>query len=376
MYITFARSSSLNNLDYCEMQYFLTYNLGLYNAAGTKAAQGTAAHKVLECLAIGKKYIQENPDKDDVVIDDESLGRLVYSRKDFFEERELDILEINDINKSRINKQVFKYECFLKKGVVRMGEKVMADLIEKSTDLYSSKNKEPFTRIERKQVANFCWLPLEWNNGEFDPRKRIIHAPEKNFEIPIDEEWAFYHYIMKGEDVIGQFAIKGTIDLVTKIDDNTLEIIDWKTGQRLNWATGKVKTYEDLCKDKQLLLYYYAAKKVFPEFKNIIITIFFVRDGGPYTISFDEDDIKKMEKILAKHFSYVQSCDKPGVLSHSQKDFRCEKLCDYYKNKQPGSEMNMCNFFKKEIAMKGMETVIDEHVKPGFALGTYNSPGE
>ena len=44
---------------------------------------------------------------------------------------------------------------------------------------------------------------------------------------------------MNGKDGSNiKFLIKGTIDLVTKIDDNVIEVVDWKTGQRKNWATG------------------------------------------------------------------------------------------------------------------------------------------
>ena len=39
----------------------------------------------------------------------------------------------------------------------------------------------------------------------------------------------------------GQLAIKGTIDLVTKLNDDTIEVVDWKTGRRMDWTTGEVQ---------------------------------------------------------------------------------------------------------------------------------------
>lgn len=337
---------------------------------------GTTTHKVLECLAIGKKYEQDHPNENIIVIEDEALGKLTYNKADWYKEYVLTAKDVAAINKTRINKQVYRHECFLTEGHVRMGVSVLEDIIARAVAYYSPKSEEPFDGLDIKNITNWCWMPLDAYDGEYDPRKRNIHAPEKNFEFPIDKEWAYYHYTLKGEDLIGQFAIKGTIDLITKIDDDTLEIVDWKTGQRLNWATGQTKTYDDLCKDKQLLLYYYAARRAFPEFKNIILTIYFVRDGGPYTVTFDDSDMDKMESILEKHFTYVQNCDKPRPINMNQSDFRCQKLCNYYKNNQPGTRENICRFMQNEIKKKGIEKVIDEHSSEGFELGSYASPGE
>ena len=82
--------------------------------------------------------------------------------------------------------------------------------------------------------------------------------------------------------------MKGTIDLITKPSEDTLEIIDWKTGRRLDWATGQEKTQEKLETDPQLMIYFYAAKKLYPEIKNCIVTIFFINDGGPFSVSFNK----------------------------------------------------------------------------------------
>ena len=55
MIVTYIRSSSYNNYDYCQMQYFMTYVLGYYSDSGKKAELGTIVHKTLEVLAGLKK---------------------------------------------------------------------------------------------------------------------------------------------------------------------------------------------------------------------------------------------------------------------------------------------------------------------------------
>ena len=106
-----------------------------------------------------------------------------------------------------------------------------------------------------------------------------------------------------GEEFTGRLAIKGTIDLVTEVDDGVIEVVDWKTGQRKDWATGEQKDYEKLSKDPQLLLYYYAISKLFPQYEQAIMSIFYIRDGGPFSLCFDESDQEYfLDKLkLTKH---------------------------------------------------------------------------
>ena len=46
----------------------------------------------------------------------------------------------------------------------------------------------------------------------------------------------------------------------------------------LNWATGEEKTQEKLEIDPQLMIYYYAVNKLYPEIDNCIVTIYFIND--------------------------------------------------------------------------------------------------
>ena len=376
IYIPYTRSSSLSNYSFCEFQYFLTYNLGFQSKSNTKANKGTTAHKVFESLAIGKQYLQNNPDSSKLIIEDDALGKLEYETKDFFQVTELSLRDINTINKSRINKSTYMYDCLVPESHLRVGISVVEDLIDRATKYYSKyEDSGDFTAIDKKDIANFSWIPLELFSREYDPRNRNIFCPEKPFEIEIDAEWAYYNFVLKDAEIYGAYRIKGTIDLITQIDDDTLEIVDWKTGARKDWGSGKVKDYEYLMSDKQLLLYYYAARKCFPQFKNIIITIMFIRDGGPYTLCFEDSDMIRAEKMLEKHFKEVSSNSKPRPVDVTQKDFKCNRLCHFYKNSLPNTKDNICKHIQKELYNKGIEKVIDEYIQPGFTLDKYHSPG-
>jgi len=144
---------------------------------------------------------------------------------------------------------------------------------------------------------------------------------------------------------------------------------------RKDWATGKQKEYADFQKDTQLMLYYYAIKKLYPD-KNVIFTIFWVRDGGPFTLCFDDSDMLAVEQNLKEKSSYIWNNTQPSMLSKTQNDFRCYRLCHYCKNDWPGTSINICNYVQQHIKKNGIQNTTEELMAKGFNPGIYRSPGE
>ena len=217
---------------------------------------------------------------------------------------------------------------------------------------------------------------LKYNDGQFDPRKRNVVASEPQFDIAIEEDWAKYEYKMPdGKLVEGRLAIKGTIDLVTEVDEGVIEVIDWKTGRRLNWATGEEKTYEKLLEDPQLLLYNYAISKLFPEYKQAIMSIYYIRDGGPFSMCFDKSDQDKFLEMLEKRFKQIQRNDFPQPISRNRTNFKCTKLCHFYKNKWPGTNISMCEHVEEHLKAFGEEDTVQRCTRDGHNIGYYEAPG-
>lgn len=339
MIVTYIRSSSYNNYAYCQMQYFITYVLGHQSDSGKKAELGTIVHKVLEVLASLKKNEQNNPKKLKLNVEDDALGSI------------------------KIKKSHLYTEEFVK------------EVLQKSFGFYTAGSKNNFTKGDHTDCTKLIFDTLEYNDGQFDPRNRKIIAAEPHFDIPIEEDWAHYEYEINGEKVKGQLAIKGTIDLVTESSDGIIEVIDWKTGRRLDWATGEEKTYEKLCSDPQLLLYNYAVSKLFPEYKQSIMSIFFIKDGGPFSMCFDESDEKKFLNMLKKRFQEIQQNNTPRPISETREHWKCAKLCHYCKNNWPGTNQNMCIYIENSLKSKGMDETIEECSRPGFDIGFYSAPG-
>ena len=339
MLITYIRSSSYNNYAYCQMQYFITYVLGHQPDSGKKAELGTLVHKVLEILAKLKKYTQDNPKKNTLSIEDDALGKINIKKSELF-------------NKDTVD-----------------------DILKLSFKFYTVDSKHSFTKGDNDNCHKLIWDTLNYNDGQFDPRYRKIVEAEPHFDIPIEEDWAFFEYEVNGQKIKGQLAIKGTIDLVTESSDGIIEVIDWKTGRRLDWATGEEKTYEKLCSDPQLLLYNYAISKLFPQYKQSIMSIFFIKDGGPFSMCFDKDDEKKFLKMLKNKFEDIKNNAKPQPISQNRDNWKCAKLCHYCKTKWPGTDQNMCIYIENNLKNNGMDHTIKECTKEGFQIGFYASPG-
>lgn len=340
MMVTYIRSSSYGNYDYCQMQYFLCYVLGHQSPSGKKAQLGTMVHKVMECLASCKKHLQDHPDEKTMTITDDALGEIEFTKRKLYTKKFVD------------------------------------DLLKRSYEWYQKDCIHKYFPADLKFCKTQIENALDYNDGQFDPRKRNIVATEPTFDILIEEDWAKYDYqLPDGNRAKGQLAIKGTVDLITEVDDSIIEVVDWKTGQRKNWATGEIKTYEKLLDDAQLLLYNYAISKLYPDYDQSIMSIFFTRDGGPFSMCFDKSDEDRFLGMLKKRFEEIQRNHKPQPVDPRRWDFRCKRLCHFCKNNWPGTNKNMCEYVEEKLHTIGYDQTLKECTRKGFDIGYYEAPG-
>ena len=342
MIITYFRSSSYNQYSMCPHAYYLTYVLGHQSPSGVAAEKGTIVHKVMECLAHSKLAHQQNKDH---YIDDH-FGKMCVKDHDYV-----------------------------------YSDKIVDDLIELSYDHYTKKSDHHYTPRHFKDCHKWSYQAITHCNGAFDPRNRDIVAPEGAFDFEVEEDWAKYEYdLPSGEKISGQLSMKGTIDLITKVRDGVFEVIDWKTGRRLDWATGKEKDFKKLTTDPQLRIYHYALSKMYPDVEQFIMTIYFIKDGGPYTLAFTKDDIADTKKMLKKRFEEIKNSERPRLI----RSWKCSKICHFGKtlhdsgklSPKTGEPMTICEYTAEKIREKGMNTSLVEDIKEGQKLDYYQSPGE
>lgn len=327
MIICYHRSSSLGTLEMCEMKYFFQYVLGMKDKTNKKAVLGTIFHRVMQVLA-DKKIAQKNKKKK---LENDDIEDLTFAQCD-------------DID-------YVTYLCF------EYYKKHEDDVDLKPADL--------------KTCIGWVHKALAYNNGMLDPRNQNVHATELFFDIEIKKPWAEYYYKINDKVFEGNLSIKGTIDLIIKEDESYYQVLDYKSGKRLNWATGKEKTYEDLCSDKQLLLYFYALKNLYPD-HDFYTSIYYVNDGGIFDIVFSDDDYEKAENMLKQKFDHVRSIKLPKQLSRDQSNWKCTKLCKFAENFKDGK--TTCQYFHDMIESDGMDKVVLEYANLN-KIGKYGAGG-
>jgi CRISPR/Cas system-associated exonuclease Cas4 (RecB family) len=341
MIITYFRSSSYNQYSMCPHAYYLTYVLGHQSPSGQAAEKGTIVHKVMECLAQAKLAHQEGKDH----YMDEHFGKMDASDHDHV-----------------------------------YSDKFVDELVDKSFEYYTVNSKHHYAPRHYKHCKEWSYQAITHCDGAFDPRKRDIVAPEGSFDFEIEEPWAEYSYdLPDGTKLEGRLSMKGTIDLITQVRTGVYEVIDWKTGRRLDWATGQEKTFKKLTTDPQLRIYHYALSKMYPDIDQFIMTIYFIKDGGPYTLAFTRDDIEETKEMLRKRFESIRDSKVPQL----KKSWKCTKICHFGKTDHPsgiinpetGSPFTICEFVAKKIRSKGIDVSITEDISPGHKFDYYQAPG-
>jgi hypothetical protein len=166
-------------------------------------------------------------------------------------------------------------------------------------------------------------------------------------------------------------------------------MIDWKTGKRLDWATGQEKTLEKLYVDPQLQIYHYALNHLYPNHNHFIASINYINDGGAYSICFDKKDLLIAETMIKNKFEAIKKTKRPFL----NKSWKCRKLCHFgkqtfentkieplieYRDGQTctvGTPMTMCEQVKHDTDLFGIDSVVDTYTTEGYSVGKYKAPG-
>lgn len=148
------------------------------------------------------------------------------------------------------------------------------------------------------------------DKSKANPLERKVIDTEKHFDISVS-------------DGKTSATIQGYIDIVSKVDKDTIEVFDWKTGKYM-------KKYNELRVDPQLRIYHLAAKTLYPEYTNILTTIGYIR-GQYITVPFDNEDDRKTAKAVIKYWKKIRGDNKPKPRAlyrgRIEYDWRCKALC-------------------------------------------------
>lgn len=261
MWINRASASAVKSYKFCPFQYWLNYVLGLDSPSGKAAVQGNIVHRVFEWM-----------------------GQAQMKGKTIDPHRLLDWAWDTEI---ALNPQVEL------RRITSRGE--AADF-----------------RLCRESVEKVLAHPI------YDPRKLKVTGTEVRVELSLPGElWQ----LRSGE----QFRITGYMDLVHEVTKDTIEVIDWKSGRRSDFGTFKEKDFYDLMRDVQPRLYHLAATQMYPQYPNVLVTFYYINDGGPFTLPFTADDLVPTLSSVWKFFDTVRR-DQQFARNRS---WKCSKFCYY-----------------------------------------------
>lgn len=308
MRVVKCSASAINTYRHCPFSYFLSYILGMETKTGKAALQGTIVHRVLEIMA----------------------GRTKRG-------------------KSEIDPMVLLHHVWDK-------------LVDKSPGIEIRKvttRTDPATG-NKKEAADFkkCRVALETVLGDpfYNPYSLKIVDVERWFALEMpDEEWR----CCDKDGELHQFAVRGFIDLVHEIDQDTIEVVDWKTGERKDFYTREEIEVRSLMRSVQPRLYHLAACELYPQYENIILTFYYANSGGPVTITLSRDDLATTIAFLYKFFVTVRN----DTLVMRNRSWKC-KMCSFERSRACDRVWSDLHTFGEEyVASRYAELDFDQQVE-------------
>lgn len=270
----------------CNWKWYLQYILGFEDVSSAAALQGTLIHKVLEILS---RAVVVKHDRNSKIFDPSYLWDICFNH------------------------------------------------------YY---NSEPYIAelIEPAKLKKICQGFHELLRSPYTPIRDNTISAEAKFDIELREP----DFKIKGTNSF--LRLRGRIDRVDKIDDKSIEVVDYKSGSRVCWDSQDKhkKTPEDLYEDIQPKMYHLAAKHLYPWAENILVTFIYIVDGGPVTAIFCDDDIKETKNIIKKRFKAIESNEDP----QKNVSWRCKNFCYF------GDKSGICRNVwdeKEEVGHKFIE---------------------
>jgi len=270
MKIEYLSASRLNTYIDCPFRYFLQYHLVLPELKGDSIAthKGSAVHEALEL------YVKEDKD-------------YVKHLKAYYEKHK--VWEFDDRKPNRGFPHPVEKNCTECKWLSSGGICSVANRIVEDFEGCPKPNFEDDLRILEHTIIR----PDSVLN------RKIIGA-----EVAFEKEYE-------------GFKVRGFMDLVTEIDEETLEVRDYKTG---NYTKNTDAAFKDL----QMRIYSMVAKELFPQYNYVVMTLDYLRKG-PVSIIFNREDDEKTRAFLKDSYGKIATACSPI----RKKSFKCNWCIGY-----------------------------------------------
>lgn len=289
MKFTHATASRIKTYKQCEFKYFLEYmvEFPLMRQDSIYTGKGSAVHEALE----GWTNFMLGVDAENTLVEESYEKTLI----NYYKKYKTWTLDQRAPEKGGFPHPVEK-TCESCPWATKDNRCEIADMAIDAVPGCPRPNFEDDLELTRKTLDRTDYAPLALDeNGKF--KRKIIGA-----EVPFDM-------------VVDGVRVRGVIDLVAELDENTLEIIDYKTGKSMS--------FDKASKDPQVLTYGAVARKLWPQYKYIMVTLHYLRKypvSVPLSIEDDVLTIKSLQRAKRR----IEENKKPTRVSPSKWGFPCD----------------------------------------------------
>ena len=135
---------------------------------------------------------------------------------------------------------------------------------------------------------------------------------------------------------VGGFTVLGYLDRVDRVDDETVEVIDYKTNRQLF-------TREEIDASLQMSLYHLAAQELWPWAKKVRLTFWMLRHGLRQTTERTADDIEGTRRYVETLGTTInKACEFPAKLNSNCVYCDHRKHCPTYADALQGKREFIC----------------------------------
>jgi len=96
-----------------------------------------------------------------------------------------------------------------------------------------------------------------------------------------------------------------------------------------------------------------------------------IYENGPMTLR----DIAERMGVSFARVKQIQRNNFPQPCSRNRSHFKCTKLCHFYKNNWPGTNISMCEHVEEHLKAFGEAETVEKCTREGFNIGYYEAPG-
>lgn len=191
------------------------------------------------------------------------------------------------------------------------------------------------TELDAKQYLELGEKMIRHFHDNHKPALRNIMAIEKRFQIPLNDK----------------HILSGVIDRVDKLPIGAFEVIDYKTSKKLP-SQGEVD------KDKQLCTYNLAIETLWPDAKDIRLTLYFLKHNEQISTTRRGDEVEAIKEELIQTAENIEHEENWKPKQNPLCDW-CEygNLCPLQKHKFQNQNSKVKS--QNEI---GIDTIINDYL--------------